>query len=80
LQYFLVPDIEVENIDDEDEDDLEDEEEIDENVSSPWKIRWGSPLVRSRLCVQAVFDIRHFLVQSNNGVLYLVNSFIIGPL
>jgi hypothetical protein len=34
LQYFLVPDIEVENVDDEDEDDLEDEEEVDENVSS----------------------------------------------
>ena len=34
MQYFLVPDIEVENVDDEDEDDLEDEEEVDENVSS----------------------------------------------
>ena len=36
LQYFLVPDIEVEeNGDDDDEDDLEEEEDVDENVSSP---------------------------------------------
>ena len=35
LQYFLVPDIEVENVEDEEEDDLDDEEEeeVDENVS-----------------------------------------------
>merc|ERR1711963_1380439 len=32
LQYFLVPDIEVENGDDEDDDDLEAEEDIDESV------------------------------------------------
>merc|ERR1719336_1309606 len=32
LQYFLVPDIEVENGDDEDDDDMENEEEIDESV------------------------------------------------
>lgn len=32
LQYFLVPDIEVENGDDDDDDDLEAEEEIDESV------------------------------------------------
>ena len=36
LQYFLVPDIEVEeNGDDDDEDDLEEEEDVDENVSLP---------------------------------------------
>ncbi len=33
LQYFLVPDIEVENGDDEDDEDLDGEEEIDESVS-----------------------------------------------
>jgi len=32
LQYFLVPDIEVENGDDEDEDDVDGEEDIDESV------------------------------------------------
>jgi len=32
LQYFLVPDIEVENGDDEEEDDMDGEEEIDESV------------------------------------------------
>merc|ERR1712025_635708 len=32
LQYFLVPNIEVENGDDEDDDDLEAEEDIDESV------------------------------------------------
>merc|ERR1712024_173219 len=32
LQYFLVPDIEVENGDDEEEDEMEGEEEIDESV------------------------------------------------
>ena len=34
LQYFLVPDIEVENGEDEEDDDVEPEEEIDESVSS----------------------------------------------
>lgn len=33
LQYFLVPDIEVENGEDEDDEDVEAEEEIDESVS-----------------------------------------------
>ncbi len=33
LQYFLVPDIEVENGCDDDDEDVEDEEEVDENVS-----------------------------------------------
>ena len=32
LQYFLVPDIEVENGDDEGDDDVEAEEDIDESV------------------------------------------------
>ena len=32
LQYFLVPDIEVENGEDEDDEDVEAEEEIDESV------------------------------------------------
>ena len=36
LQYFLVPDIEVEKSGDDDhKDDLEEEEEVDENVSLP---------------------------------------------
>ena len=33
LQYFLVPDIEVENGDDEDDDEADGEEDIDESVS-----------------------------------------------
>ena len=32
LQYFLVPDIEVENGDEEEDDDVEGEEDIDESV------------------------------------------------
>ncbi len=33
LQYFLVPDVEVENGGDDDDEDLEEEEDVDENVS-----------------------------------------------
>ena len=33
LQYFLVPDIEVENGGEDDDEDLEEEEEVDESVS-----------------------------------------------
>ena len=34
LQYFLVPDIEVENGAEDDEEDLEEEEDVDESVIS----------------------------------------------
>ena len=35
LQYFLVPDIEVENGAEDDEEDLEEEEDVDESVCYP---------------------------------------------
>ena len=55
LQYFLVPDIEVENGGEDDEEDLEEEEDVDESVRYNISMYRKNNLLKVYTCANQTF-------------------------